>query len=325
MAYGDQWEREVRQRLDRWQEMRWCREEAELDLQPNERLDEVGWDIYYCATRSMNAHEAAALALDGTYRQRLLVRDDQLKRHHDDLRRSYTELRPNSAPFDVFDTSAPEQLDFWRSRLRDPAFIYFIQSGEHGPIKIGFSNKPTRRVPELQTGNPDELLLRHVIPGDLTVERKLHERFEPARIRGEWFGREYLPVIAAFAAGLADNMVHAYDGSGSPPRLIGGDVRTAAELDRIRAEIERLWLAGHELAAIARYMWMDEEDIALQLEEMRELSIYDVNRPGGYDIREGRLVAMRAKPRRRRSRKRPPAKDGHLWLPPIDPSGRRSG
>jgi Meiotically up-regulated gene 113 len=310
VAYGDEWEREVRRRLDRWQAMRWQREEAEAEFAPDQRLDEVGWDICYCATRSMSDHEAAALALDGSYKKRLLVREDQLRGHHEDLARSYAELHPGGAAFDAFDTSAPEQLKFWTSRLRDPTFIYFIQSGEHGPIKIGYSNKPARRVPELQTGNPDELLLRHIIPGDLMVERKLHERFEPARIRGEWFGREYLPVIAAFAGGLADSMVHAYDGSGIPPRLVGGEVRAPSELDRIRGDIERLWLTGHDLATIAEFLWIDEEDIALQLAEMRELSIYDVNRPGGYDIREGRLVAMRSKPRKRWRPKRAPTKPG---------------
>jgi hypothetical protein len=303
MAYGDSWERETLDRLHRWQDMRWQRECYERWLFPDERLDEVGWDIYYCATRSMEEAEAAALALDGTFRQRLRVRDDLLRRHSLDLRRSYAELRPGSAGFDVFDTAAPEQLDFWTSRLHTPTFIYFIQSGEHGPIKIGLSNKPDRRVPQLQTGNPDALFLRHVIPGDLAVEKKLHERFRPARIRGEWFGREYLPVIAAFAGGLADRMVHAYDGSGSPPRLIAGDVRTTTELDRIRADIERLWLAGHEVPDIARLMWMDDDDIERQLEEMRDLSIYDVQRPGGFDIREGRLVAFRSKPRKRRRRR----------------------
>jgi hypothetical protein len=73
-----------------------------------------------------------------------------------------------------------------------------------------------------------------------------------------------------------------------------------------------MWLAGHELDAMARYLWMDEEDIERQLDEMRVLSTYDVRRPGGYDVREGRLVAMRSKPRRRRSRKLPRASAGDL-------------
>jgi hypothetical protein len=265
----------------------------------------------------MSEPDAAKLALDGTYRQRLLVRDDLLKRHHLDLKRRYAELHPDGAEYDAFETTAHEQIDFWEGRLVESSFIYFVQSGEHGLIKIGLSNGPMRRLPELQTGNPDELLLRHVIPGDRAVEASLHQRFEPARIRGEWFGREYLPVIAAFAGGVADRMLQAYDGSGAPPQLVGGDVRSPTEIDRIRADIERLWLAGHDIEAISRFLWLGEAEVEQQLEVMRKLSIYDVARPGGYDSREGRIVAMRAKPRRRRRRPKRTTSDGrHYWVPP---------
>jgi hypothetical protein len=305
MTYGDAWEQETRYRVERWQDMREAREEREQLLLPDARLDEVGWDIYACATRSMSERQAAALALDDTYYERRRVRDDLLQRHGVELRRRYAELRPSATSLDVFDTRAPEQLDFWTGRLPNSTFIYFIQSGEHGPIKIGLSDKPTRRLRQLQTGNPDELLLRHVIPGDLGGEKKLHTRFEPARIRGEWFGKDYLPVIAAFAGGVADRMVQAYDGSGAPPRLIGGDVRSDTELGSLRTEIERMWLAGHEVTEIARYLWLDQEEVEQQLGEMSGTTIYDVRRPGGYDYREGRIVPIRSKPRRRRRRLKP--------------------
>jgi hypothetical protein len=265
-------------------------------------LDEIGWDIFYCATRGMNEVAAARLALDGNLRQRLRVRDDLLRRHRLELDRRYAEINPGGAGFGVSGTTAAEQSAFWKARLPNPTFIYFVQSGENGPIKIGFSNRPDRRLPELQTGNPRELVLRHVIPGDTSVERQLHTRFEPARIRGEWFGREYLPVIVTFAGGLADRMLQTYDGSGVPPRLIGGEVRTASELARIRSDIERLWLAGFEVPVIAHYTWLDEEEVVAQLEEMRGLEIYDVHRKGGFDVRGGRLVAYRSGRRRRTSR-----------------------
>jgi hypothetical protein len=301
MAYGDAWERDTLDRLHRWREMRWRREFEEQHLSPDERLDEVGWDIYFCATRAMGEREAAALALDGTFGERLRVREDLFRRHRLALERRYEEIHPDGPGFGVTDTTAPEQLAFWGDRLHRPTFIYFIQSGEEGPIKIGFSNRPARRAPELQTGNPRELLLRHVVPGDRAMEDQLHRRFEPARIRGEWFGREYLPVISAFAGGLADRMVHAYDGSGVPPRLTGGDVRTATEVDRIRTDIERLWLAGHDVSAIAELVWLAEEEVEEQLAEMRTVGTWDVQRRGGFDVRRGRLVAYRSKrPRRTR-------------------------
>jgi hypothetical protein len=139
MAYGDEWEGEMLDRLHRWGEMRWRRELHEQHLVPDERLDEVGWDIYYCASRAMDEKDAAALALDGNYRQRLRVRDDLFRRHRLVLEQRYAELHPSGLGFGRFDTTAPEQLKFWTQRLVNPAFIYFVQSGEDGAIKIGFS------------------------------------------------------------------------------------------------------------------------------------------------------------------------------------------
>jgi hypothetical protein len=51
MAYRDEWEREALDRFYRWRAMRWDREWTEGRLIPDERLDGVGWDIFYCATQ----------------------------------------------------------------------------------------------------------------------------------------------------------------------------------------------------------------------------------------------------------------------------------
>ncbi|HMS73497.1 MAG TPA: GIY-YIG nuclease family protein, partial [Baekduia sp.] len=78
-----------------------------------------------------------------------------------------------------------DRLGFWEQELRSsPGFVYFIQQGDTGPVKIGRAKHPTKRIRDLQTGNPDELLLREVIPGGAALERNLHHRFEPARLRG---------------------------------------------------------------------------------------------------------------------------------------------
>jgi hypothetical protein len=304
LAYGDAWETEFLERFHRWEQMRWCRELREERLLPDDRLDETGWDIFYCATRVMDVDDAAKLAMDGPLRVRCLVRDDLLRRHRHELAQRYAELHPGAPGYGVFETTADEQIEFWSSKLATPTFIYFIQDGDDGPVKIGYSNKPDVRLRNLQTGNYRELRLCHVIPGDLSVEKQLHQRFEPARIRGEWFGREYLPVIVSFAGGLADSMVRQYDGSGTPPRLIGGDVRSESALARIRTDIERLWLKGFSIDTIAELLWLDEDDIELQLDEMRKAEIYDVHRVAGWDER-GVWRAGRPRPRRRRP---PPAR-----------------
>lgn len=71
-------------------------------------------------------------------------------------------------------------------------FVYFIQSGENGPIKIGVARNIEKRIEDLQIGNPCELHLLCTMPCDsknhaFFRERQLHKIFSKQRIRGEWF------------------------------------------------------------------------------------------------------------------------------------------
>ncbi len=72
-------------------------------------------------------------------------------------------------------------------------YVYFVQESETlGPVKIGVAVDCTRRVSEMQIGNPRELFLAVRI-GPLSsdaaynLERDLHKFFDSRRIRGEWF------------------------------------------------------------------------------------------------------------------------------------------
>lgn len=68
------------------------------------------------------------------------------------------------------------------------AWIYAIQAGEDGPIKIGLTEgPPARRLATLQQGNPAELQGLAAWRGLKVEEKVLHEEFATARIRGEWF------------------------------------------------------------------------------------------------------------------------------------------
>jgi hypothetical protein len=291
MPYGDDIEREFTDRMHHWRYVRWHRELDEVTLPPDARLDDLGWEIFYCAVaRGMDRDRAAEIAMNGNLRQRQRVAEDMWRRHAIALQRRMEELQPLGANVIAFDTCAPEQLAFWRSRLSSASFVYFIQDGEHGPVKIGLSQDPERRLPKLQTGNPRELLLRHVIPGDRTVEHGLHTRFAPARIRREWFGGpEYLPIILAFAAGLADRMVNSYDGSGIPAIVAGANVRTDAEVQRIRRDIERRWLNGFQsIYTLAEFLWLDEQEIEDHLIAMSKSAIWDIPRSVGQAILDDR-------------------------------------
>jgi len=65
--------------------------------------------------------------------------------------------------------------------------VYFIQCGKGGPIKIGYSTDPWRRLDYMQVCCPYELTLIAVLPGDAAKERQIQGWYEHCRIRGEWY------------------------------------------------------------------------------------------------------------------------------------------
>lgn len=72
-------------------------------------------------------------------------------------------------------------------RPDEPQFVYFIQAGLNGPIKIGWSANVKQRLAAAQVDNHEELILRAMTPGGPAIEERLHVVFEAAWIRGEWF------------------------------------------------------------------------------------------------------------------------------------------
>lgn len=84
--------------------------------------------------------------------------------------------------------------------------VYFIQSGSDGPVKIGFAGDPGARLKTLQTGHPEVLVIRAVLPDRIQADEKdLHERFRHLWIQGEWFrpGPDLMAYIKK--AGQADD------------------------------------------------------------------------------------------------------------------------
>lgn len=71
--------------------------------------------------------------------------------------------------------------------LERDGFVYFVESGVGGPVKIGWSQDVERRVTELQTANAMPLRLLGKIPGRMCDEGRLHERFAHLRMEAEWF------------------------------------------------------------------------------------------------------------------------------------------
>jgi len=67
--------------------------------------------------------------------------------------------------------------------------VYFLQCGDDGPIKIGYSRggNAEGRLTVAQVYNPFLLHLLCVMPGGRRVELELHNKFDQFRISGEWF------------------------------------------------------------------------------------------------------------------------------------------
>lgn len=77
------------------------------------------------------------------------------------------------------------------SELKPPepvmGWVYFVEAGPKGPIKIGWSQEVDRRIEILQVANAQTLKLLGKIPGTMQDEQALHKRFAHLRIQGEWF------------------------------------------------------------------------------------------------------------------------------------------
>lgn len=58
------------------------------------------------------------------------------------------------------------------------------------PVKIGIGGKPSRRRREVQTGNPNRIVLYKIwqVPNARAVERAAHKLLADYRMEGEWFG-----------------------------------------------------------------------------------------------------------------------------------------
>jgi len=75
-------------------------------------------------------------------------------------------------------------------RVDDSAgYVYFIQDGTTGRIKIGKSENPEARLDSLQTANAGvlTLLVKLYTQNMGNDEKYYHKKFQTSHIRGEWF------------------------------------------------------------------------------------------------------------------------------------------
>ncbi|MES2781915.1 MAG: GIY-YIG nuclease family protein [Pseudomonadota bacterium] len=88
-----------------------------------------------------------------------------------------------------------------------PSFVYFIKPiGMQGPVKIGVSYTPIKRLRQLETFSPFGLELLVEVEGDKRLERAFHALFLHSHTRHEWFDwtPELQATIDALEAGTFD-------------------------------------------------------------------------------------------------------------------------
>jgi hypothetical protein len=77
-------------------------------------------------------------------------------------------------------------------------YIYVIASSTNGPSKIGISEKPSKRLKQLQTGHAEKLFLYHseAVENARLYEGLFHKNLNHKRTHGEWFDLNVEDAIA---------------------------------------------------------------------------------------------------------------------------------
>ncbi len=83
---------------------------------------------------------------------------------------------------------------------KEEVYVYIIENTYLHDTKIGISNKPEKRIRQLQTGSSRPLKIRHIIKFNTRyeatkVEEALHKKYSKHRLTGEWFDIDYRKVI----------------------------------------------------------------------------------------------------------------------------------
>lgn len=98
-------------------------------------------------------------------------------------------------------------------------FVYFVRlASDEGPIKIGCSYTPARRLTDLMCWSPLPLKVLATLPGGFALESKIHRRFAATHSHKEWFQPtpELLSLIEAVSLGLfCESMVEVPKGTRS--------------------------------------------------------------------------------------------------------------
>jgi hypothetical protein len=97
--------------------------------------------------------------------------------------------------------------------------IYLIKSLNEGVYKIGVSKSPTKRLQEIQTGNPAPVEILHLYETKYAykIETALHNRYSHYNTHGEWFELSIKEEISFMdTCGKIENMIVGLKKMGNP-------------------------------------------------------------------------------------------------------------
>lgn len=130
-------------------------------------------------------------------------------------------------------------------------FVYFIKPvGMGGPVKIGCSYIPLRRLENLMVWSPYPLEIAATVDGDFELEIRLHTRFRHLHSHHEWFHEapELTEAIERIKAG------HPIDDAAQLSGVVGKRVRN------IDKEWRRRVSYSHRLSWALRRLWESQPE-----------------------------------------------------------------
>ena len=128
--------------------------------------------------------------------------------------------------------------------------IYAIETKQAPYVKIGYAasvEHVQQRLRNMQTGNPHDLVLLWMLPGDHETEKTIHTALRGAHHRGEWFLKEtwmrdpdeLMEVVAAYYKDVEPKY---------RPRRRQGSLRALAEELGVSHTTVRRWIADGKLS-----------------------------------------------------------------------------
>lgn len=84
-----------------------------------------------------------------------------------------------------FETGELKPLEVEKKKKTE--YVYVFVNIDFGVCKIGFSNNPSARLAQVQTGCPFKLKRQLMIVGGAEKEAELHRKYKKFRLEGEWF------------------------------------------------------------------------------------------------------------------------------------------